>query len=99
MENIILVITLIVSLFSLALQFHNRKLSRLEEENKRLKEQLLSALKAIHGYHKYISKVAVSEEKNVQSLKKEIHQEFKDDFTSTSFVQPGHIQELISKYS
>jgi hypothetical protein len=97
MNQIVLIITLIISIISLLLQFENWKLKKLDIENKSLKINLLKALKAIQGYQDFIQEVSVEQGKTAQNLKGEIHIKYKESFVSKRFVEPSNIQELINK--
>lgn len=98
MNQIILLITLIISVLSLVLQFENWKVKKLEEENKSLKLNVIKALKAIQGYQDFISEISIEQGKTAQNLKGEIHTKFKESFISKRFVEPSNIQELINRY-
>ncbi len=98
MNQIILLITLIVSLINLYLQFQNNKLRKLEDENNSLKSNVLKALNAIQGYQNFIKEISFEKGITEQSLKRKIHTNYKASFFYTRFVEPGNIQELINKY-
>ena len=98
MNQFISILSLIASLTAVFLQFQNSKLKKLEDENVKLKSNLLKSLKSIQGYQDFIIEISNEKSVNLESFKGEIHSKYKESFISTHFLQPGNIQELINKY-
>jgi hypothetical protein len=93
-----LLTTSILSIYTLRIQSEKKRLKEIEEENEKIKKQLLVALHSIQGYQEYIKDISIQREVNLETLKAEIHSSKKNYFTSTRFLQPNNISELINKY-
>jgi hypothetical protein len=101
-EHLITIISLlttsILSIYTIHIQSEKKRLKEIEEENKKIKNQFLTALHSIQGYQDYIKDISMEKEVNLETLKAEIHSSKKDYFKSTRFLQPNNINELINKY-
>lgn len=93
-----LLTTSILSIYTIHIQSEKKRLKEIEEENKKIKNQILIALHSILGYQDYIKDISLEKEMNLETLKAEIHGSKKDYFKSTRYLQPNNINELINKY-